>query len=406
VTASVLYAWEFGANLGHVGTFLPIARQLRERGISVHWAVAQPQLAARLLAPAGFGWLQAPVASERRRERPPLNYGDILLSFGYDDEHRVHGSVVAWRELLQLSGARVLLADHAPTAILAALSLELPVMLFGNGFLVPPARDPTPNMRPWLTVASEELRAIDDRVLASINGVLDRFGKPRLVGLSDLFRVAEDALVCFPELDHYPDRGPARYWGMLPAATDGECAWPTSRGPRVFAYLRPETPNLDLALASLGALEASVLIYAPGLTDATMSRYRTARLAFSSHPVDLAQAASEADAAVTYASTAATSAFLLAGKPVLLLPGHLEQFLLALRVAELGAGLLQNPEEAPNGLPDMLHRVLTDPRLRANAEAFARKYAGFEQSIVARNIVARVLELAGTQTHRQYGVPA
>jgi hypothetical protein len=27
--ASILYAWEFGANLGHIGTFLPIARELR-----------------------------------------------------------------------------------------------------------------------------------------------------------------------------------------------------------------------------------------------------------------------------------------------------------------------------------------------------------------------------------------
>jgi hypothetical protein len=31
--ASILYAWEFGANLGHIGTFLPIARQLREQGM-------------------------------------------------------------------------------------------------------------------------------------------------------------------------------------------------------------------------------------------------------------------------------------------------------------------------------------------------------------------------------------
>jgi hypothetical protein len=35
--ASILYAWEFGANLGHVGTFLPVARELR-RGTTVHWA--------------------------------------------------------------------------------------------------------------------------------------------------------------------------------------------------------------------------------------------------------------------------------------------------------------------------------------------------------------------------------
>ena len=28
--AVIVYAWEFGANLGHIGTFLPVARALRD----------------------------------------------------------------------------------------------------------------------------------------------------------------------------------------------------------------------------------------------------------------------------------------------------------------------------------------------------------------------------------------
>lgn len=391
---SILYAWEFGANLGHVGTFLPIARELRDHGNTVHWAVAHPHQAARLLPKAGFDWLQAPVMPEQRRDGPPLNYADILLRFGYGADNDLLGLVVAWRELMRLTGAEVVLADHAPTAILAARTLDIPVMLFGSGFFAPPPMHPTPNMRPWAPVPAEQLLASDRLALTSINAVLAGYGKPRLDTLAQLFQVAEDSLLSFPELDHYPARGPARYWGMLPAAVAEDSTWPAVPGPRVFSYLRPETPHLEAALQALHGLAGSVLIYAHGLPAALMQRYAAPHLAFSPVPVDLNKVARQADAGLTYASAAATVAFLMAGKPVLMVPGHLEQFLFARRVEEMGAGLIQNPEQAPHNLAAMLRQVLADPGFRANAAAFAAKYANFDQNAVMTHIVARIEQLA------------
>ena len=391
---SILYAWEFGANLGHVGTFLPVARELRERGTTVHWAVAHPHQAARLLPRAGFDWLQAPTIPEQRREGPPLNYADILLRFGYGNGDDLLGLVVAWRELLRLTGAKVVLADHAPTAILAARTLDIPVMLFGSGFFAPPQVQPTPNMRSWVAVATDQLLTNDRLALASINALLERYGKPPLDYIAQLFQVAEDSLLSLPELDHYPARGPARYWGMLPAAVAEDSTWPTVAGPRVFAYLRPETPHLEAALQALQGLRGSVLIYAPGLPGELMQRYAAPHVTFSPVPVDLNKVARQADAGLTYASPAATVAFLMAGKPVLMIPGHLEQFLFARRVEEMGAGLIQNPEQAPHQLAAMLQQVLGDPGLRANAGDFAAKYANFDQNAVLAHIVVRIEELA------------
>ncbi|MDP2809976.1 MAG: hypothetical protein Q8O34_07470 [Rhodocyclaceae bacterium] len=397
--ASILYAWEFGANLGHVGTFLPVAKALRERGTLVHWAVTHPHQAARLLPKAGFDWLQAPIMPEQQREGPPLNYADILLRFGYGNGADLLGLVVAWRELLRLTGAKVVLADHAPTAILAARTLDIPVMLFGSGFFAPPQAHPTPNMRPWVAVSAEQLLANDRLALTSINAVLEGYGRPRLDTLAQLFRVAEESLLSFPELDHYPARGPARYWGMLPAAVAGDSAWPTVAGPRVFSYLRPDTPHVEAALQALHGLSGSVLIYAPGLAAELMQRYAAPHVAFSPLPVDLNKVAHQADAGLTYASAAATVAFLMAGKPVLMIPGHLEQFLFARRVEEMGAGLIQNPEQAPHNLAAMLRQVLGDPGFRANAGAFAAKYANFDQNAVIGHIVARIEELADALTN-------
>lgn len=396
--ASILYAWEFGANLGHIGTFLPIARQLRDDGHEVHWVVTHPHQAARLLPQADFDWLQAPTMPEQKRDGPPLNYADILLRFGYANGEELLGLVVAWRELLRLTGARVVLADHAPSAILAARTLGLPVMLFGSGFFAPPQVDPTPNMRPWTNVPMDYLRSCDGLALGNINQVLARFGKGPLRYLAELFLVAEDSLLAFPELDHYAERGPARYWGMLPAAVAADSEWPPAPGPKVFSYLRPETPHLDAALTALSGLAASVLVYAPGLAAERVARHARPHLAFSPVPVDLNKVAATADAGLTYASPAATVAFLMAGKPVVMIPGHLEQFLFAKRVEDMGAGMIQNPEAATADIAAMLHRVLGDPGYRANAAAFARKYSNFDQSAVMRHIVDRIEALCAMPT--------
>ncbi|MCX7145110.1 MAG: hypothetical protein NT042_02650, partial [Sulfuritalea sp.] len=380
--------------------FLPIARELRERGTTVNWAVTHPHQAARLLPKAGFDWLQAPTMPEQRREGPPLSYADILLRFGYSGSSDLLGLVVAWRELLRLTEAKAVLADHAPTAILAARTLDIPVMLFGSGFFAPPQVHPTPNMRPWSPVPADNLLAMDRLALQSINAVLHGYGRPPLDYLAQLFQVAEDSLLSFPELDHYPTRGPARYWGMLPAAVAADSTWPTVPGPRVFSYLRPETPHLEAALQALHGLAGSVLIYAPGLSTELMQRYAAPHVAFSSVPVDLNKVARQADAGLTYASPAATVAFLMAGKPVMMIPGHLEQFLFAKRVEEMGAGLIQNPEQSPHNLAAMLRQVMTDPGFRTNAGAFAAKYVNFDQNAVMTHIVARIEELADATTIR------
>jgi UDP:flavonoid glycosyltransferase YjiC (YdhE family) len=402
--ARIFYAWEFGANLGHIGTFLPVARELRATGHSVHWAVAQPHQAVHLLPRDGFAWLQAPAFPEQRRDGPPLNYADILLRFGYGQASDLLGLTVAWRELLRLTGAQIVLADHAPTAILAARTLDIPVMLFGSGFFAPPQMSPTPNLRPWTSVPLERLQQADALALKSMNAVLARFGKPALGSVAELFLVAEDALLAFPELDHYAQRGPAKYWGVLPAAVASLPQWPQIPGPRIFAYLRPDSAHFEAALQVLQASQAAVLIYAPSAPNELLARYAAPHIHFSAAPVDLNAAAKEADAAVTYASPAATAAFLLKGKPVLMLPGHLEQFLTAQRVVNMGAGLLQNPEQPPTELAAMLARVLTDPGLRDNAQAFARKYANFDQTVVLGHIVRRIEEIVNVHPPEDKGI--
>ena len=391
----LFYAWEFGANLGHVGAFLPLARALRQRGHEVCWALSQTGSAARLLESEGYTWLQAPSCPEATRAGPPLSYNDILLRFGYANGEDLLGLVVAWRDLMRSTGAQAVLADHAPTAILAARTLEIPVVLFSSAFCVPPRQRPLPGLRPWLAPRPGQLDALEDQTLASINAVLDHFGQLPLGAVAQLFDVAEDTLLGFPELDHYADRGPARYWGNLPDAGLGDApAWPNLPGKRIFGYLRSATRHHEAALAALHALGEPAVVFFPDAPPALLERYAAPHLAFSASPLNLAQTAREADAAVTYASMSTATSFLLKGKPLLLLPGHLEQFLLARRIEDMGAGLLVNPEQPAADLAAKLRRVLYDADFALNAQAFARKYANFPQNTVITNLVRRIEEIA------------
>lgn len=392
--SDILYAWEFGAHLGHVGSFLPLAEKLRKMGHAIHWVVAQTAQVGTFLAQAGFNWMPAPSVAEDPRGGSPLSYTDILLHFGYADAGTLFGLVGAWRTLMQLTRARLILVDHAPTAVLAARTLRIPVMLFSNGFTVPPRQKPFPVMRPWNTVPIQTLVQLDQTALANINLVLAQFACAPLPDLASLFDVAEETLVTFPELDHYSQRGSARYWGSLPSAGIGaSCTWPTGNGPKIFAYLRRDCVHHAAMLEVLRALGCPTIVYFPGMLEEHQHRLASPHLLFLKQPADIAQMTREADLAVNYASLATTTAFLLAGKPLLMLPVHLEQFLVARRVVEMAAGLLVSPEQASGELQTKLTDLLTNPSYRVNAKAFASRYKAFNQEQVIHNLVRRIAEL-------------
>jgi hypothetical protein len=123
-----LYAWELGANLGHVGTFEPVAQKLKEAGHSVTFAVSETEACATLLGDC-FAWLQAPAVVAKHNLPAPVNYADILLARGYDDPVVLWGLLVAWRNMLQLVRPNLVFADHAPTATCCAMRRAAPKAL-------------------------------------------------------------------------------------------------------------------------------------------------------------------------------------------------------------------------------------------------------------------------------------
>ena len=390
--ARFLYAWELGGNLGHVGAFAPVAGRLQHAGHDIHLVVRDTRACA-LLPGARCDWSQAPHCDAPPGPAAPLSYADILAGVGYLDCATLMGLLVAWRTQLTLTRPDLVFADHAPTAILAARTLGIPVMLFGSGFTAPPPCSPFPPMRHWEALEPAALAALgarERRVLGTINDVLTTLHVPLLVHLCDLFDVAENALLTVPELDHYRHRPAARYWGLPCNPPAAAVSWPPGAGPRIYAYLRHERALTTAIIAAIGHLTASSIVFCPDWTDA-MGCARG--MTIVTRPVALTALAREADIAI--ANGASTiGAFLMAGKPVLSLAIHLEHYLSGLRVMQLGAGLVLRADGPFDALAPALARLHTDGSYTEQARAFATRYADLHGDAVIAALCERALALA------------
>ncbi len=391
----VLYAWELGDSFGHIGAFLPVARKLHDKYATVVWAVADVDIAARTITDEKFTFFQSPIVSDRCQRSAPVSFSDILLHFGYSNPAVLYGLTTAWRELLAHTGAKLLLADHAPTAILAARTLDVPVMLFSYGFCVPPPVTPLPCFRYWLPVEQSKLLALEQSALHSINFVLSKFGCTSIRSVAELYEVQEPTLLTYPELDHFgPRREDARYWGSIYSSFSTQKAcWPSGEGPQLFAYLRRATPHAETVLSVLSSSSCRSVVVCPDAPDSWLNKYNQGRLNTTRLLLDSDTFIHGADVAITYGSHGLTASFLRVGVPVLVLPAQIEQFLLAKRVEALGAGCVLSSDDSCNNVEDSINQLVQERAYADAAKAFSQSSGGLNQDAVIEAIVDRVSQL-------------
>jgi UDP:flavonoid glycosyltransferase YjiC (YdhE family) len=393
----ILLVWQLGGNLGHIVPLVGLGKALRSRGHHVAFAVENTRAAASLLRRHNFPLVQAPVLRSTAPDLPrePASYPEMLFHFGFADPDALAGAVRAWRELFRKLAPELIVFDHAPTALLAARGTGIPRVVFGTGFASPPRVSPMPSIRPWQQIPLERLQASEQRALGTANAALRALNAPPLRVFHELFDVEENILATLPELDHYGARPNVRYWGPMFNDTEGrEPRWPEGEGKKLFVYVRPRSSAFQLLVASLRATGLRTLWFAPGLTAAARARFETPPLRFVAEPVDINAAACSADVAVLHGGHGATAATLLAGVPILLLPEHIEQFVLGRNAAALGAGATINVGALGSGLASILERVIHDARFSTNAQVFAAKYRSFDHARQQHELVAKLERLA------------
>lgn len=390
---TVLFVWECGGGLGHVMQMEPLARELARRGENVYMALREPAKAARLSGGA-IRLLPAPFRGGRpaRPIHPACTFAHILHNVGWDDCDGLTCLVAAWRELFDLVKPDVIIFDHSPTALLASRGLPVRRSVIGSGFCCPPDQTPLPNLRQG-TPNSSDFEGDEERLLFRCNKLLDKLKSPPLTHLGQIYgQVCRTFLLTFKELDHYADRpGPTRYWGTW--TPDGGIApiWPAGQGKRVYAYLKSFSalPHLLIRLKGLGC---PTTIFADGIEPKLREQIACSTMRFEDKPLNLHEVARQCDVAINNANHGTLSTLLLAGKPMLLLPLHLEQQMLAARVSASGAGVVASPDK-PLEIVSGLETLLQSDSLIRRAADFARTYRDHDAASATDAIIEQVQAL-------------
>ena len=387
----ILLAWELGTGFGHLGPFLGLVPRLLERGHTLHVAAREVAGAAQALGSLPVTLHQAPLCLNTYGglQDPPLNFAEILMRYGSLEPALLQAMITAWRSLISVVGADLVVADHAPTALLAARGTGVACAVLGSPFNVPPAVAPTPNMRAWITVPAERLADSDCRVLAVINQVLppDR----GLHAIHEIFAGAGRFFSGVPELDPYVARQPDDYLGLQSLST-GTAApvWTQGAGERVFAYLHADYSHIECALQALAASGARVLVHVLGGGASLSEHYSNARLHFAPQLLDFRRVVAECGLCVCHGNVGTTLGMLQGGRPLLVLPKHLEHFLLGSAVERAGAGRVVHPDDKVPDIAGVLAAMLGDPAYGHHARTLAQRYAGSSVGTMTERAVARM----------------
>ena len=370
--ARVLFAWELGGDLGHARRVFEVARGLRRLGHDTAFAF-QDLLALGTIG-ASAEWFQAPLLAPPAISptHPPLSHSEILLFRGYGDALSVAGTTRGWLGLFSLWKADALVADYAPGALIAARAARLPHVAIGSGFSTPPPRDPMPALRTWSAIEESALRRADATLLAGVRGGMERLNAPGALPTtaSDVFRVPNNVLCTWPEIDPFGARADAEYVGPQDdPSTGAKAQWRGTSRPRVFAYLKAHDPRLPLMLDAIAKLPGESIVVALGLPAAQAAARSTPTMQVHSQAVALGPLLAECDLCICNGGPGTVAHALNAGVAMALVPQHLEQVLVARQVVSAGAAVMLAPETPPADLPRWLGEAAANESIRKNAAA-------------------------------------
>jgi UDP:flavonoid glycosyltransferase YjiC (YdhE family) len=351
---------------------LPIAERLKASGHTVLVAVRDIRSAAHVFGPRGITFVQAPHLPQGiPLAHRATGYADILLSQGWSDRSTLWGLVQGWLNLYGLFRPDRLILDYSPTASLAARIAEIPVVLIGNGFELPPLTDPLPPFPGFSWADPEKAEKSERLAISNANAALEAIQQRPLAALRDLFGPATRLFATVPELDHYGARSDGHYIGPLlgDLPQSQRLDWPEGEGPRIFACIRPDTSHVQCILSALAVTTARVVCVASGFQDRALEPFCKRHIHFTQRPVDLSRLLA-ADLCISYGAEGTIMKFVLAGVPQLVSPWHVEAFMAGRKIAAAHLGLTIESPPTVDTMLEYISRLLGDVSFRAGATEF------------------------------------
>ncbi|MBW4646098.1 MAG: hypothetical protein KME23_24420 [Goleter apudmare HA4340-LM2] len=348
-----LLAWEIGGGQGHLHLLAAIAQRLKFYEIECVFALQNPEIMG-LNLPGKV--LQAPLVNRRflddKNDDQSYLFTDILYIFGFSTPLIFKFHLQAWQNLINLVKPSLIIADFAPTLVLAARGL-VPTVVVGNGFCIPPPVADFPAIRP-LPVPTEAIRR-QAEVLATV-----RRATGFDTSLGQLLNGDRTFIFSIPELDPYKQaRNQAEYVGIHSAPFPQNLFHPEGKP---WAYLDKTWHNYSLLVNTLKP-----------------------ECIFD----DLKIVLQGKSLAIHHAGFITSVACLLTGIPQMVFPKDLEKWHTAKALLNLGVAVSPSKPLTEAGLRDVFAHL---PQITKNAQQQAKKFAYWNQNFLDK-VIQVCLEL-------------
>jgi UDP:flavonoid glycosyltransferase YjiC (YdhE family) len=384
----ILVSWELGGGLGHVTRLAPIAKRLLHDGHQIVAAVRDPMLCYPHFQNAEIIVIAAPCEQVIKPVvLTPLTHADTLANCGFAETSRLEALVNGWLSLFNAYHVEAIVADHSPTALLAAAIADLPAIAIGTGFEVPPNVTPFPNLRRRIDVGPRQIEQDEIRILDRVNRVAKRQGGGSIASLATLYHRTPPVLLTYPELDPYGARADESYFGALTPNWGESPTWPSGEGPRVFAYLINHSFSATVLQAIAELTSPVIAVLDQNLAKATIE-VRNPHVRIERRLMNAKLVAADSDLSICFGQHGSIVAALRGGKPLLMAPWYLEQLLHSERVASIGAGVVCSLHK-PGDFATTLHNAIAslgsaEATLAKNAAKFAADYPDDDSQLLER----------------------
>lgn len=393
--ATILLAWELGDGMGHVGRLLSLAERFAMDGFKPVFAVRDAFGTMQRLRRSRFPVLQAPLVTSMRTGEGGFfarNFADILGVIGFGDLERMRAATHVWRSLVDLVQPSLVVGDFSPVLALALARREIPMLVVGSGFAVPPASLATfPDINPSgkSSLVEADLLAIANRLLAE-DGRAEVDSLPSLVG-------GDGQCVCtWPRLDPYaPHRRVAALGPMAPSPP--QRARPTG-APSWFAYVAADSPMAESLLDGLLATTTRGAAFIRKASVELVAKFAARGHLLHRSVPPLEEVLATASVIIHHGGINTAETALAMGVPQMIVSRHLEQHLTGAAVAQIGAGRAVRGRFQADVLARGIDRMARDATIAQAAERAAAEITDRRGAL--DQVVAQAVLLAQARSVR------
>lgn len=303
---------------------------------------------------------QAPFAVKECSEDSP-NFSHILWRCGWYNADVATSLLKEWIGLFNRLKPDIVFLDHAPSAAVAAFLLDIPYLLLGNGFELPPVQGAFPAILHQQKISLRRLEEWDTKVNKCLARACKQvgFANSRLKRFQQIFAPQRALVVGSPILDHYGIRAEINYFEP---DTGEQCLHSDlviSTKSNIFVYLNAKVPGLVASLRQL-AHYYQLHCYVPGLNQVQVNSLKSLGINISTAPLDMDTVLAQSSLVICHGGANTLRKAVQFELASLLLPSHVEQAMMAFRLKSLGIAELIGRESIATQLLPAVHNILAN----------------------------------------------